>query len=195
MKNIFSLLIITILLAGCSSFSKQSNYMNAKNLPPTRVPRAMVLGPQQTFYPIPPVSMAPMAGNPSLLPPGSRSAQIQAQKQMMTQANAPARTSAVIASSSTSLVLNLNYDQAWNDVGRALKSSGNKVMQQDKSMGAYYILDLAGTGGQLKTTTPIYRVSIKSVGNNMNVTLLDANNNLVNPSVSSRILGRLKAIL
>lgn len=196
LKKIIGLFIVIFILEGCAS--EQNAYLHAKYLPPTKVPQGLrTINPAQTYYPIPPVSMGPMIHPQqfSLLPPGSQSAQSQAAKIAAAQASAPPHVSPVVASSSTSLALNMTYDASWAQVGRALRAAGIRVMQQDKSMGAYYILDLAATGGHISTTTPIYRVNLKTVGNNTTITLLDANNNSVSPGVSSRIFGRLKQTL
>jgi uncharacterized lipoprotein len=53
-------------------------------------------------------------------------------------------------------------------------------------------LDLASTGGVLKTSTPIYQVHMTASGTNSTVQLLDDKNKPASSAVASRVLGALK---
>ena len=193
------LITMTTSLVACSTMSSDSKQQNdylkqAKTVAPTKVPANLDASGMQPYYPIPPVTMGPLQQPQSfsIVPPGSRLAQSQMPLSDAKPALAPARTSAVVASSNNTLVLNLPYQQAWSQTGKALQASGYKVMQQDKSMGAYFVLDLAGTGGQLKANTPIYQVHVKPTGNATSITLFDDKGNPADAAVGSRILGALR---
>jgi uncharacterized lipoprotein len=201
--KIVAISVTTLGLFSCAEVHREAaigsnTYLTkSQSIPATQIPKTVASNnvPMQTFYPIPPVSMAPMAQTPSTVPPGlpvqaetaAPVATVQAQQQPETQ-----QASAVLASSSTALVLNMGYNQAWSAVGKALHSTGYKVMQQDNGLGAYFVLDEADSGGKLQTTTPIYQVHLKNLNSTTSVTVLDDKNQPANPAVSARILGALK---
>lgn len=200
-----SILLLALGLAGCAAMEQESNeqnnaYLRAKSVPPpTKMPQGLKTTNAQNYYPVPPAQQGTATQRPSTMPPGNGStAAPQQQSPAVAQAQQSAAQKvasaapAVAASSTSSLVLNMNSSAAWGKVGNALQASGYKVMQQDRSMGSYYVLDLAGTGGVLKTNTPIYQVHIKPSGNNSTVTLLNDKNQSASPVVSSRILGAVK---
>jgi uncharacterized lipoprotein len=179
------------LLTGCAAFqsSSQDNWTQAQSISETKLPHDGNSN-IETYYPIPPVSMAPMV-QPNVLPPGSEIARTQAQS----QARVMPQRSSVVASSASAIILNSNYDQAWQQVGRALRASGYKIMQQDSSLGSYYVLDLASSGGKLKDTTPIYQVHLANKANNVAVNVLNEKSQVANTAVSSRILGAIRSRL
>ena len=195
MRRVIKVLAITATSLGlfsCAAFHREAAvgsdaYLKkSQTIPATQIPKTVASNvPMQTYYPIPPVSMAPVMQPPSTVPPGS-------QQPMPLQTATVQQNSVIAAFSSTALVLNMNYSQAWPAVGKALRGSGYKVMQQDNSLGAYFVLDLAGTGGKLKSDTPIYQVHLKSLGNTTSVTVMNAQNQPADPGVSGRILGALK---
>ena len=199
-----SLIVLSIALASCASTAtqtesapqsntKQPAYVKeAKSVSPTQLPSGMSARNMQNYYPIPPVSLGPTA-TPPLTPPGSQAAQNQA----LLAANGPAAPapSNVInqsASSSSSLVLNLDYQKAWGKVGQALHSAKYQVLQQDRTIGAFYVLDTASSGGQLKTTTPIYQVHLSASGGSTSVTILNDKNQPADSAVAGRIIGAVR---
>lgn len=192
------LIILLSGLAGCATFHRPDNgdtsYLKqANSVAPTKIPTGLETTDMQSYYPIPPVNIGPTgyAYQIPLAPPGSQLAQKQI-AQTPVAMPAPARASIVAASSSSGLVLNQNFDQAWSSVARGLRAAGYKIMQQDKSLGAYFILDLVGSGGQLKADTPIYQLRLNPNANTTTVTLLDDKGNAANQNISGRILGALK---
>lgn len=198
MRQVIKVLAITVTSIGlfsCAAVHREAavgsnTYLKkSQTIPATQIPKSVASNvPMQTYYPIPPVSMAPLAQAPSTVPPGLP---MQPQPTPVASAAQP-QNPVVAASSSTALVLNMSYNQAWSAVGKALRSSGYKVMQQDNSLGAYFVLDLAGTGGKLQTGTPIYQVHLKNLGDTTSVNVLDDKNQPADPAVSGRILGALK---
>lgn len=196
---IFGLLAV---IAGCATVSRQTNHdrdylKQTRSVAPTRVPPGLSAAGAQSYYPIPPITLGPVKNvvplQPSILPPGSEAATQQAQK--FNNPPAPAPASIVTASSSTSLVLGTDYNHSWDKVGQGLRASGYKVMQQDKSVGGFFIVNEAETGGQLTANTPIYQVHLTPSGNSTTVTILNDKNQPASPAVSSRVLGALRSKL
>lgn len=200
MKAINKTIVLSLLisLAGCATVEKvmpQSGKNNdevaAQSVTPIKVPEGMSAGNMQSYYPVPPIAVTEsggMATQPAalLVPPNS---QVQQPAPVVSHATPAPQNPTVLASSSSALVLAMNKNQAWGKVGKALSSSGYKIMQQDKGMGAYYILDQ----GKLTKDTPIYRVNLKSSGDNTTVTVVDNNGQLA--PAAGRILGTLKGKL
>src|SRR4029077_9133281 len=88
------------------------------------------------------------------------------------------------------VTINYDYSQAWDKVGQALRASGYRVLQQDNSLGRYYVLDLAGTSGKLQRNTPIYQVHLIEIGTGKTqLNLLDAHNKPADGATARRILG------
>lgn len=216
MRYMREIMILTVSLAltGCATVEKKLSVpggdtspvyvKKAKTIPETKVPGDMSSANMQSYYPIPPVTEGGMDKIPSTLPPGSQAAQQAEQKQAQQEQRATAHMAATQASSNqvvsssssnTALVLNLSYPQAWTRVGQGLNGSGYQILQQDRSLGAYYVLDVAGSGGKLKTDTPIYQVRLRSSGNSTTVTLSDSKNQPASPAVASRILHALRGQL
>ncbi|QLH43629.1 MAG: outer membrane protein assembly factor BamC [Coxiellaceae bacterium] len=179
--------ILGLALIGCSTTGKQANSYEsqAKSVPPTKVPAGMNTKSMQNYYPIPSTASQATGTNPSIVPPGSQAVQQSPASQ------APAQSKAATMSGN-SLVINNSYDQAWGKVGSALQSSGYKILQQDKGLGAYYVLDTAGSGGTLKVNTPIYQVHLKSAGNVTEVNVYNDQNQAAPGAVSGRILSAIK---
>lgn len=206
------ILSISLALTGCATVEKKLSapkadnspvyVKKAKTIPQTQMPPGMTSTNMQSYYPIPPVTEGAMDKIPNTLPPGSQAAQQRAQQQsasvsQQAAASPQAQSHSIIspASTSTSLVLNVGYPQAWNRVGQGLNGSGYQVLQQDRSLGTYYVLDVAGSGGKLKTDTPIYQVRLRGSGDSTTVTLSDSKNQPANPAVAARILHALKGQL
>lgn len=190
--KVIILLVVAGFLSACATVRKMdtddNDYLKqSKTVASTKLPSNLSMS-ESSYYPIPPLTMGPMQQS-NIAPPGSQLMQRQPQQAVATPAS---RASAVIASSSNALVLNIPFAQAWKQVGKALAASGYKVMQQDQGIGTYFILDLASTDGQLKANTPIYQLHLKPSGGTTSVTLFDDQGHPANVSVASRIMNALK---
>lgn len=86
------------------------------------------------------------------------------------------------------LTISQNPQQAWAQIGKALRGTSYQVLDQDQSMNSYYILDAVSTDNQVTKATPIYRVYLKAVGNQTEVSILDHNNQRASSDVASRII-------
>ncbi len=155
-------------------------------------------------YEIPTVPQA-QSQDVSAAPPGS---QIQASTQQpaapatsTTNATAPtpnttssvaSNTNQVAKMTSGGLLIAQNYSQAWQSVGKALSSSGYQIMEKDASLGTYYVVDKASTGGKVKRDTPIYQVRVQNSGSSSVVTLLNSQNQPADSTTSNRILGSIR---
>jgi uncharacterized lipoprotein len=208
-----------LILAGCSTWQQQQSkpplqttqYNQAKSLPPVKAPAGLSSDNLVNHYPIssgPTTNQELLTPTPTAVPPAnglSIATPVKPSLPATAQQNTPnyvannaapatASPKPVMAPAPTSgpviVTVNYDYSQAWDKVGQALRSSGYRVLQQDSSLGRYYVLDLAGTNGQLKRSTPIYQVHLIEIGNGKTqLNLLDSNNKPADGNASRRILG------
>lgn len=200
--KILTVLGLVMVISSCATITREttkhdSDYLKqARSVQPTQVPPGLSPVGSQDYYPIPPITLGPVknvvAMPSSVSPPGNGVA-------LQTQHNNPhpaqPAPSMVVASSSSSLVLSGNYNQAWDKVGRGLRASGYKILQQDKSVGGFFIVNVAETGGQLTANSPIYQVHLTPANTSTTVTILNDKNQPASQEVSSHVLGALKSKL
>lgn len=191
-QKIILLSLGSLLLAGCAATQRAlepaeaTDYMQAQEIPAAHINETPTRA--QSYYPIP-ANDSNGRLLPSVVPPGSSIKPVGMPQRAV--AVAPVRNTAVVAASNNTLVLNLGPQQAWSEVGKALRASGFQIAQQDQSVGTYYILDV-GRSGRLQPNTPIYQVTVKTINNSARVTVYDEQNRPANPSASARILKGIK---
>ncbi len=71
--------------------------------------------------------------------------------------------------------IGVNLAQAWVKVGHILQASNYKVVEKDKVLGIYYVIDTRATGGKVKKDMPIYQIHMRPSGNSTIVTVSPAN--------------------
>ncbi len=181
--------LLTLSLVGCSNHNK--DYLKqAQTVQPIVVPEGTAVKPSASYYPIVNVP-ANGAQSPSLVPPGSNLDRFKNQSQAQptgSQKNAVASASISRTTSGEALTLNIQPTVAWDRVGRALHQTAYKILDQDQSMGSYYVLDVVSTGGKITKTTPVYRVYLKDAGNQTNVVVLNQENRPAEKDAADRIL-------
>ncbi|MGB6976678.1 MAG: outer membrane protein assembly factor BamC [Gammaproteobacteria bacterium] len=196
-----------------------TQYNQATSVPPVKTPPKLSSENLVKHYPItskpatnqelltpPPSAVPPSSG----LPPSTSAAQpvpatptpqtqtatqyaepnVEPRPQTTTAATPPAPTSSAPSSGPVIVAINYDYSKAWDKVGQALRASGYRVLQQDSSLGRYYVLDLAGTNGKLQRNTPIYQVHLIEIGNGKTqLNLLNSSNKPADGNTARRILG------
>lgn len=150
---------------------------------------------QESYYAIPESSSTTTDSPVSLAPPGS-SLQQMSQSQpapVESQTNEmAAKPMTKVVRSETGITTSLSYAKTWEKVGKALPSIGYPIMEQDSASGTYAVLDKSSTGGLIKRDTPLYQVRVQHDGQGSRITVLNAQNQPVASSVSSKILDGLK---
>ena len=82
--------------------------------------------------------------------------------------------------------------QVWDKVGKALRSTPYQVLDQDVSMGSYYVLDAPSTGNKVTKATPIYRVYLKPIGDKTEILLFNQHNQPAIREVAKRIIAAIQ---
>ncbi len=187
--------LVACTLASCAKYGMSHNQKKYaqfggqvhKAVAPQGVPPIK----QQAYYAVPNRNVAPGASQVSLVPPGSRVLQAQTETKVKktTYARAQGQSSWVkLKDGSPALMLSMNANQAWASVGKALHSSKIQVLDQDSSIKSYYVLDTSVTNNKVTQTTPIYRLYVKQLGNQSELSVVSQKNRAVNPAITTRIL-------
>lgn len=152
---------------------------------------------------IPPASNQSWDGKPpSLTPPGSLAGEIQSGKvnpATLKQSSRPATAQTHPVSSSipmtsvttTSLVINQDYEQAWVSLATLIPNAGYKILNENKDHGLYYIADLPSTNGKIVQDTAIYQLHLTQGQPQTTVTLTDNEGNPTSAVITKRVLGDL----
>ena len=188
------LILLASVLSACSSVGagvRSDDYIKQSHaVHPIVVPAGAVPPKQKPYYRVPPVPVQAMNAPGSLVPPGSNVLKYRKGirvKQHHTQAQAP--VVAHLEKRTKHLVLSLDAKQAWSAVGRALKKTHYQILDQDSAMGAYYVLDTRTTENKITQSTPIYRLKIKQVGKDSQVSVLNQENQPADARIAMQILG------
>jgi len=197
--------IMAIVLSACASyFGKHNNNTEAvATVPHTQVPDHLNAANLQNTYAVPPVGQTASDQPLSLVPPGSAVANADNKNNPATPylqtapvsspsmpANSPAAPQAQITNAG--LVVKQPYQQVWQATANALTASGYQVVEQDSSLGTYYVADKVSTGGVIKKDTPIYQVHLQANGDATQITLLNSDNQNADSANTQRILGTLR---
>ena len=195
LKFVF-LFAVAATLVGCANHKRDYLYQSNSVGPMVAAPGVQVKK-GQNYYPVPNVSSGAVQSPPSLVPPGSDLQRFK-KKTKVTTTTTPKPKQKLATNfkkdpkGAPVLALPEAEKSAWTDVGRALQATSYKVLDQDRSMASYYILDSDTTGQKITKKTPIYRVYLKANGAKTDVLLLDEENQPVPTSISQRILNALQ---
>lgn len=186
----FLFLGLVVLLTGCDHIpfhSKSHSYLNeSAAIPPTSSAIGASIKPEDQYYPVPKISNMALAKKmPSIIPPGSNLQRFAKKKPVV---SATKKVKLTTQSGQTVVVLNEPVDKAWKDVPAALAKTPYHVLDQDRSLSSYFVLDTPETNDQITEKTPIYRLSLSPKDNETVVQLYSRNNRPVSPDVSKRIL-------
>lgn len=182
-------IVMTLILTGCAHHNK--DYIKqSKTVNPIVVSNGVAVKSNQNYYPVPtPTSLTQTVVTmpPSLTPPGSNPQRFQPEPQQ----NKPL-TRWTKTKNGQALEITENIKVAWVHVGKALRKTDYKILDQDPSMASYYVLDAKSTNNKITKITPIYRILLRADGENTQVELLNHNNQPAANAVSERILGALQ---
>lgn len=187
MKKILSFTVLGLGLVGCADHDK--DYIQQSNtIAPMTTTAGTGMKVGENYYPVPGKPNINQSTPPSLIPPGSHLQETSTETKNTTRAQLKTTDSGVEA-----LVISGNLTTAWNQVNKALPSTPYRLLDQDRSMSSFYILDLPSTNNQLTRGTPIYRLYLQSAGDNVTqVTVLDQKNKPLSPDLQHQILSALQ---
>lgn len=193
MKKFFPSAVLLLLLAGllngCQNnpLTTPKNNRDSGNLPTVAMAHGLVKN-SQPLYPVPPIPVpnSPGSSDLELLPPGNLTAQLD---KHITAGHNP---SAHAELNQNGLQMAMNSTDTWVALRSALQKEKYRVLDEDRNMMAYYILDTDSTHGKITHSTPVYRMQIHSKGTTSNVELYDEKNHSVAPVIAQRILSRLQ---
>lgn len=195
---------VTLGLLGCAH--KNDYLKESQTIPPMGVPTNIYMKPSENYYPI--TKGITVTTPPLQEPPGSDLQRFKPVKKPAQQAltqptvtepvrtvqlpEAAETTKTYYASAKESLTVAGSENQVWAKVGRALQHSPYQILDQDPTMGSYYVLDAVSTGNKVTQSTPIYRVYLKSENNKTQILLLDQQNQPAASDVAVRIISMLR---
>ncbi len=198
-----------ILLMSCSPFSLK-NKKNYETLPDLKVPHALQLQDTDPYYPVG-KRVEDISGNalpaPSLVPPGSlmqqkiqSSALADASRSQTTRhgAHSIALLQASVGDGPVSLQVSKGLSATWKAMDRALEKTGYQVLDKDRSIHTYYILDIKNPDDELTPQTPIYEIYLQSYGAYTTVMLCKNNkcgSHAIPLAIQRRILTTIKSQL
>lgn len=173
-------------VGGCAKHD-QDYVKQANEVKPLKMPEGVNLKDEQNYYATPEYNAKPKSV-PSLIPPGSH----------LEQFNSSSIKSQAVALNLNSdgesvLVMDQGEETVWPKVLSALKASDYQVLDKDRTMSSFYILDVQATGNQITEKTPIYRVFLQPIANGAKtqVSLLSEKNFAVKPDVAKKVLNHI----
>lgn len=218
-KSGVALLVSTSLLTACSHIYGPHGMMNDQSLTyrdstvtnTLQLPAGVTAEQLADDYPVPNPELA-QGSSINLIPPGSLAVQIAAGqvpksvlKEKLPEPNSaavanksvPAKltNTGVLSNQGQALVLAQNFDQAWDKVGSALPNAGYPIVEKDKTISTYFVLDPSVTHERVTRDTPIYQIILNTVQDTTTVMILDNSRQVVDATVSQRILSDLNDAL
>jgi len=191
----FPIIILAFLFSACSGkgpgMHSDDYIKQSQSVRPIVVPAGVTRPMQKAYYRVPALSRQTENAPMSLIPPGSRVSQyrhVAKGKNVQDKKRVFAR----LSKRSKRLVLSTNSKNAWPMVGRALQKAHYQVLDQDKGMGTYYVLDTGETGHKITQSTPIYRLVLKRDGKKSSLSILKQNDKPANVDIAERILTDIK---
>lgn len=197
-KKMILMSVSILVLAGCAH--KNAYLKEAQTVPPMVVPANIKMKPSENYYPVPgaPVIVTP----PPQEPPGSNLQRFKARKNppqalaqptvtvasQTTELPPVAETSTIRYAAAQPLMVAQSENKLWVKVGRVLQHSSYQILDQDPTMGSYYVLDAKSTGNKLTESTPIYRIYLKPENDKTEILLLDKQNQPAVGNAAERIM-------
>jgi uncharacterized lipoprotein len=165
-------------LSGCAgtfSGSKDAYLKDSGSTPKTHNTDSVQLKEEKQYLPSEDELINPNYAPPSMEPPPEE----------VTSVNPHAR---LTGPQDTVLLLQSDTQVAWRRVAEALKKTPYLIMDEDETLHSYFIIDKVKTGGSIQKQSPIYQLTLSSVGNDTELHLLDAKNSELDPQVANRIM-------
>lgn len=158
------------------------SYKNEQPIPNTVViPQNLSSKNMQDYYEVPQPSAQAANISPTLIPPGSNIPQrpvVISQQDRIRNAESAKIQGHTAAQSVAPAAVSASFAQAWVKVGHVLQASNYKIVERDKALGTYYVIDTRSSGGKVKKDMPIYQVHLKATGNGTVVSVSPANGQL-----------------
>ena len=185
--------VITIIFLGSCAKHSQDYIIHSQTIAPLVVP-ANTPKKGQNHYSVP--NLPSVTQSLSQLPPSSNLEQFKDQSQWQLWSSSVNQKKIAAMQSSTdkqlSLIISNNIGQAWIKIKRALQKTPYQIVDQDNSLSSFYILDIKSTNNKITKATPIYRIYLRSRGNQTQVVLLNTNNEPAAKDVTQRILSAIQ---
>jgi len=183
------LLGFCVLLMGCDHVpfhSKSHSYLDeSKAISSTGSVRGAQLKGARQYYPVPPIKNMTLAKQrPSIVPPGSDLQRFAKKKTSTISQLAKLENQ----NNKTFVAVNENINKAWKDVPVALSNTPYHVLDEDRSLSSFFVLDTPTTNNEITEKTPIYRLVLVPNGVETVVKLESRDNKPVSPEVKNRIL-------
>lgn len=185
--------LFAIALSACTPVSDRygffkdetQTYRNVKQLDqPVVIPQNLSTNGVQNFYEVPGgTEVTPASNQPPLTPPGSGVQERQLSQQDKIRSAESAKIqghTTLVAQAGSPVTSRLSYAQSWNKVASILQSANYKIVEKDKALGTYYVVDTHASGGKVRKDMPIYQVNVRPDGNSARVSVSPANPSLQN---------------
>lgn len=187
--------VAVISLNACTSqtsYNQKHFKRYAYSVHPIVVPSDTKIVKKEPYYQLP-IGAAHVQAKPvSLIPPGSNILQYQKKshdKKQNRQSSLPISKKLVQSKLGTEkIILSLKPAVAWEKLGEALRKSHYQILEKDKGMHSYYVLDSSKTHNKITQATPIYRVYVNAKGKYTEVGLMNHSNQPPNSKTTHRIL-------
>lgn len=190
----FPIIILAFLFSACSGkgpgMHSDDYIKQSQSVRPIVVPAGVTSPMQKAYYRVPALSRQAENAPMSLLPPGSRVSRYRNVVKVNVQGKK--RVFVRLSKHSKRLVLSTNSKNAWPMVGRALQKAHYQVLDQDKGMGTYYVLDTGKTSHKITQSTPIYRLVLKRNGKKSSLSILNQKDKPADADIAIRILTDIK---
>ncbi len=189
----YSGIVLAVLgLTACSSMGNKFGFFkdetkSYRNVVPVEktvaIPQNLSAKNMEDYYEIPQAAGEATDAVPPLTPPGNylqggSKPMVESQQERIRNAENAKIQGHTFAPANAPKPVGINYNQAWVKVGHVLQGINYKVVEKDRPMGAYYVIDTSATGGKVKKDMPIYQVNLKPSGNGTLVTVTPSNSTL-----------------
>jgi len=121
---------------------------------------------------------------PSIVPPGSNLQRFAKAKKVTNASLASLQTQ----NGQTVVAVKENVNVAWKEVPVVLSNTPYHVLDEDRSLSSFFVLDTLQTKAQITEKTPIYRLLLQPKGTNTIIHIVSRDNKPIPPAISKRIL-------
>lgn len=187
------LLTLTTFLAGCARHHKDA-YLDAAPVHPLVIPPGIRFSADQHYYPLPNSALLMAAHDrppPSLIPPDSQILVYQEEAKVYHKRRRPVLLPVNLIDHGRALQVAAPVPTVWPKVKKALLASGYEILDQDKRLLTYYVLDATVSLGQLDAKTPLYRIYLSPEQNVTVISVTDQANRPLSAKKTTTVLNRL----
>lgn len=174
--------ILTLGLTACASFHKSPNKTNSKHavkvVAPVVVPKDLDSSKIVNYYPVQKLDTKGNTEITSIAPPDTN-------LKPATEVRM-SKVSVSLDAKSNKIIVDQKIAEAWVTIGRALKEAGYRIMEEDKAMNTYFVLDSKQTNDKIQKDTPIYQVQLKENGKSTDINMLNEQNEPVDSATNNR---------